>query len=162
MGIGPVTLQRFHDLFSTRRPFLGHIKLNTVDVLSHLGDIIPIPTMFCSTWKVLFIPPRIVLIFTSLPQDFDYIVRVHCKNRIGIDFIERGDYEVMRAEDSHIIGQSDLASTVESGMRLEMGIVMRKITADQKKCPRCGHTNSNVVANNGWIEWQVLPPSPAR
>lgn len=26
-----------------RRPFLGHIKINTVDVLNRLGNIIPIP-----------------------------------------------------------------------------------------------------------------------
>ena len=59
---------------------------------------------------------------------------------------------MMRAEDSHTIDPSDLASTVESGMRLEMGIVMRKMTADQEKCPRCGHMKSNVAANNGWIQ----------
>jgi len=72
----------------------------------------------------------------STTQDFDDIVQVHCRNRIGIDFIERDDYEVMRTEYSHTIGLSDLASTMELGTRLEMGIVMQKGTADQKKCPR--------------------------
>jgi hypothetical protein len=51
----PVSLHKFHDLCNQRLPFLGHIKLNAVQVVSHLGDIIPVPTMFCSTWKVLFI-----------------------------------------------------------------------------------------------------------
>jgi hypothetical protein len=49
---GYVSLKRFHDLFSQRLPFLGHIKLNAVYVLSHLGDIIPVPIVFCYTWKV--------------------------------------------------------------------------------------------------------------
>jgi hypothetical protein len=51
----PASHQRFHDLFAERLCFMGRIKLNTVDVLSHLGDIIPVPTIFCSTWKVRFI-----------------------------------------------------------------------------------------------------------
>ena len=50
---GFVTLRNFLDKFGQRLPFLGHIKLNAVDVVSHLGEIIPVPTMFCSTWKVL-------------------------------------------------------------------------------------------------------------
>ena len=49
---GYVSLKRFHDLFSQRLPFLGHIKLNAAYVLSHLGDIILVPIVFCSTWKV--------------------------------------------------------------------------------------------------------------
>jgi hypothetical protein len=51
---GLTTLQRFYYLNSQCLPSLYHIKLNMVDVMSQLGDIIPIPTMFCFTWKVLF------------------------------------------------------------------------------------------------------------
>jgi hypothetical protein len=89
-------------------------------------------------------------------QDFDYIVQVHCKDRVGINFIERGDYEVLHAEDSEIIGPSELASTVAPGMKLEMSIVMRQSTADQTRCPRCGYYNPQVAACSGWIEWQVF------
>jgi hypothetical protein len=52
---GFVSLRRFHDLFSQRLISLDHIKINSVDVVSHLGVIIPVPTIFCSTWKVTFI-----------------------------------------------------------------------------------------------------------
>ena len=49
---GLATLQRFHDLFSQRLPSLYHIKLHTVEIISHLGENIPVPTIFCSTWNV--------------------------------------------------------------------------------------------------------------
>jgi len=52
---GHVSLEGFHSLFSQRLPFLGHIKINAVQVVSHLGDVIPVPDMFCSTWKVIFV-----------------------------------------------------------------------------------------------------------
>jgi len=51
---GPVSLRRLRDLFN-QRLFLGHVRLNAIEVVSHLGDIIPVPTIFCSTWKVLYI-----------------------------------------------------------------------------------------------------------
>jgi hypothetical protein len=50
---GLASLWRFHDLFSQHLPPLYHIKLNTVEVLTHLGENIPVPTIFCSRWKVL-------------------------------------------------------------------------------------------------------------
>ena len=53
---GFVSPRRFHDLFIQRRPSFRHIKLNAVDVVTHLGDTIPVPTMFCFTWKVLVVP----------------------------------------------------------------------------------------------------------
>lgn len=69
--------------------------------------------------------------------------------------MERGDYEVIRAEDSQAI--NCLGFAVESGMVLEMSIVMRRTTSQEniEKCPRCGHLNSNATADNSWIAWQV-------
>jgi hypothetical protein len=57
-----VSLKELHDMFSQRLPHLGHIPLITVDVVSHLGDIIPVPSVFASTWKVLFISSCISLL----------------------------------------------------------------------------------------------------
>jgi hypothetical protein len=71
-----------------------------------------------------------------------------------MDFIERGDYDVISAEDNQIIRRSDLIA-MEPGMKLEMSIVMRQKTANQQKCPRCDHINLQVASRNGWIEWQV-------
>jgi hypothetical protein len=90
-------------------------------------------------------------------QDFNYIVQAYCRGCARIKFIRRGKYEVIRAEDNQIIGPSELASMLELGVKLEMGIVMRQRTADEKKCPRCGHINLQVTADSGWIEWQVIP-----
>lgn len=67
---------------------------------------------------------------------------------------------MVRAEDNQIIGPSELADTVESGIKLEMGILMRQGTAfrDTKdKCPRCGHMNQNATIDHDWIEWRVPP-----
>lgn len=65
---------------------------------------------------------------------------------------------MIRAEDSQVINRSEFASTVESGMVLEMSIVVQQDIAfeDNKKCPRCGHVSLNL-AGNGWIEWKVSP-----
>jgi hypothetical protein len=79
----------------------------------------------------------------------------YCRNRPGSRFVERGDYEVMRATDSQIITHSEFV--VESGMTLAMAILMRQNMLDQNnKCPRCDHLNSDVILHDGWIEWQVL------
>lgn len=51
---GHVSLKQFHGLLIRHLPLL-HIKLNAVHVVSHLGYIIPVPNMFCSSWKVVFI-----------------------------------------------------------------------------------------------------------
>jgi hypothetical protein len=88
-------------------------------------------------------------------QDFDYIIQIHCKDRVGIAYIERGDYEVIRPEDSQIILRSELGSIIQPGMKLELSIVMWQRMADQKMCPRCCHINSQVDVN-GWIDWQVV------
>ena len=62
----------------------------------------------------------------------------------------------MRAEDSQVIDPLALASSVEPGMILEMIIVLRRGTIDEKKCPRCGNVGSDIVSNKGWMDWQVL------
>jgi hypothetical protein len=50
---GHVPLARFRDLLTQRLPFLGHIKINSIHVVDHLGQSIPVPTIFCSNWKVI-------------------------------------------------------------------------------------------------------------
>jgi hypothetical protein len=73
--------------------------------------------------------------------------------------VERGDYQIIRGEDSQTIDPLEFAGTVEPGMIVEMSIVLREKTALKNKmgkCPRCQHTNSTVTAAHGWIEWKVL------
>lgn len=64
---------------------------------------------------------------------------------------------MIRAEDSKIVHPSELWSTVDSGTKLEMSIVIWQGTANPKKCPMCGHINSQLAVNIAWIEWQVPP-----
>ena len=77
----------------------------------------------------------------------------YCKDRVGSCFIERGDYQVLRAEDSQVIGPSEFATTVKSGMVLELSIVMHQTTSYQEECPRCGHINSGLIASEAWVVW---------
>jgi hypothetical protein len=50
----------------------------------------------------------------STHQDFEYIVWLHCTDRVAIHFIERGDYETICAEDSQIVDLFDLVNAVKS------------------------------------------------
>jgi len=127
---------------------LQHIRGNHIIVVDHLGRNIPIPTGFCSTWK-----------------DFNNIINGYCKNRAGSGFIERGDYRLIRSEDSQVISRSRFASTVVSGTTLEMSIVVRQESAsggEKEKCPRCRHINLKSAGNSRWIEWKVSPKFYAR
>ena len=87
------------------------------------------------------------------------MIKGYCRGRPGHLLVEQGDYQMIRAEDSQTIDPTEFAKAVEPGTTLEMSIVMRQRTADQTKCPRCGHMNSQLAADRGWIEWQVPPNS---
>lgn len=50
---GRVSLDVFYHLLKQKLPSLRHIQLETVSVVDHLGRTIPVPTMFCFTWKVI-------------------------------------------------------------------------------------------------------------
>ena len=53
-GSGADCVKKFHDLLQPHLPSLCHIPLNVVQIIDHLGCIIPVPILFCSTWKVPF------------------------------------------------------------------------------------------------------------
>ena len=89
-------------------------------------------------------------------QDFNRVITGYCRDRIGNGYVERGDYQVIDAEDRRI-SPNELAAEVKPGMILEMSIILRQNAAfeDDKKCPRCKFLNADVTARNGWIEWKV-------
>jgi len=136
---GRVPPKIFHALLRQGPSSFYHIQVDKILVVDHLGRNIPVPTMFCGTWK-----------------EFDYIIHGYCKDSVGSHFIKRGDYRLICAEDSQTIGPSEFASSVESGMVLEMSIVLREtgFKDSKEKCPRCGHINLVNTANYGWIECQ--------
>ena len=49
---GLASVHTFSACLKQRLPFLHHIPLNAVRVVDHLGQNIPVPTLFCSTWEV--------------------------------------------------------------------------------------------------------------
>lgn len=128
--------------------------------MDHLGRNIRIPTEFCSTWKVdiNIVCPRPRVSSHVSCQGFNNIINGFCKDRAGSSFIERGDYKLIRPEDSQVIDPSEFLGTVVSGMVLEMSVIMRQESScgnSKDKCPRCHHINLNLVGNGGWIEWKV-------
>lgn len=52
---GHLSLNQFHALLRQRLTSLRHIPVETVSVVDHLGRDIPVPTIFCSTWKVGYV-----------------------------------------------------------------------------------------------------------
>jgi hypothetical protein len=87
-----------------------------------------------------------------------FIINAYCKNRPGNRYVENGDYQVIHARDSSVIGPASF-NTVEAGMRLEMSIILRQSTTSQVnrgRCPRCSRLNSLATATGGWIDWKVV------
>ena len=56
---GYVSLKRFHAILEQRLPDIGHIQVQTVYVVDHLGQNIPVPFIFCSRWEVNLFRPFI-------------------------------------------------------------------------------------------------------
>jgi len=52
LSLSRESLKRFFASLRRCRPFLHHIPLISVQVVDHLGQNIPVPILFCSTWKV--------------------------------------------------------------------------------------------------------------
>jgi hypothetical protein len=71
--------------------------------------------------------------------------------------VESGDYGITRTRDNKFIERSEFPNSVESGMMVEMSIVLKEEAfADHKgECPRCCHINVSVAANSDWINWEV-------
>jgi hypothetical protein len=52
---GRVSLRDFFACLGEGPNFLCHIRVNSILVVDHLGQNIPVPTNFCSTWEVRFL-----------------------------------------------------------------------------------------------------------
>jgi hypothetical protein len=55
LGAGYVPINEFQNVLRPHLPSLRHIQINTVQVVDHLGQTLPVPIMFCSAWKVVSI-----------------------------------------------------------------------------------------------------------
>lgn len=93
----------------------------------------------------------------SARQELDHIIKGYSNDSPGSRFVKRGEYQVLRTEDSRIIRRSEFDFTVKAGMKLEISIIIRRGAALQKSCPVCRQGNLNDNRPNGWIEWKVPP-----
>jgi hypothetical protein len=88
-------------------------------------------------------------------QAFDRILKAYMFNRpeAGADYVERGDYNLLRPEGSVIL-RVDFSRTVKPGSQLDMSIIKRPQFSrppDMEECPYCGHQNQNT--RHAWIHW---------
>lgn len=80
------------------------------------------------------------------------MVNGYCKGRVGENFIEQGDFQLIRSNDCASIRPSQFIGAAQPGTVFEMGIVLRISNSEERRCPRCRYVNS-AVGLNGWIEW---------
>jgi hypothetical protein len=154
-----VSIKDFFAYLSQGPSSLHHIQVDKILVVDHLGRNIPVPTIFCSTWRVGISRPHIHHSSHFSCQEFSHIIKGYCKHSHGNRHLKRGDYEVIRPGDGQVISRSDFASTVKPGMILELSIILRRDFQDNKECPRCYHINRFANISGGWIEWQMSPNS---
>jgi hypothetical protein len=155
---GRVSIKDFRDYFSRGPASLHDIPVTNIQIVDHLGQNIPVPIMFCSSWKVrLFVTPYIDSgSLIALDQEFDYVIKGYCGGRPGHLLVKQGDYQMIRAKDNQTVDPSEFAKAVEPEMTLEMSIVLRQKTrlqVNMGKCPQCRHVNPTANATHGWIEW---------
>jgi hypothetical protein len=81
-------------------------------------------------------------------------IRAVCKNSVGHEFIERGDFRVLHID--KFIDPLEFANYVVPGMIIEMSIELQQevSVSNAEKCPRCGYINIKSISV-GWIEWEV-------
>lgn len=62
----------------------------------------------------------------------------------------------MRSDDYQPVHSDNLADAVQSGVALEMSIILREVYdlwRHPATCPRCGYVNHDPLYAHGWIEW---------
>jgi hypothetical protein len=161
---GRVSLREFLARLKEGSDFLHDIQIHKVLVVDHLGRNIPVPIVFCSSWKVSFSVLIYVLVRSrsSGCKVFHYIIKGYCKDRYGDRYVQRGDYELIHPNNGQIISRSQFTTMVEPGSVFEISIILRQNLAfwcHRRKCPRCSHINLSATVTNGWTEWKVHPSS---
>jgi hypothetical protein len=85
------------------------------------------------------------------------MVKSHTKGRIGDNYVERGDYRILQAQDSRTLTPAEFEQNVQPGMSIEMSIVLRRQITSQDshmQCPRCQLISSITTDDFGdWVEW---------
>ena len=142
-------------------PSLHSLQICKIRVTDYLGEDILVPTMFCSAEKVCVSSSEshiFALSHNFVYQSFDFVLKQFCKKRPENHYVERGDYQVISAEDDKVMAPSDF-SAVGPGTHLAISIILRRRTnsrINERKCPQCGLINSTATRSAGWIDWEVV------
>ncbi|KZP32558.1 hypothetical protein FIBSPDRAFT_1036711 [Athelia psychrophila] len=132
-------LANFAFLYKQELASLQHIQVDVVIVIDHLARHLPVPTIFCKSWK-----------------DFNVVITRFCKNIAGSILIQQGDYKILTSDDEESIDPKDFSTVLQPGITVEMCIVLREPVTDrhgseQHRCPRCNHVNTKVITVSGWV-----------
>ncbi|KDR76600.1 hypothetical protein GALMADRAFT_452002 [Galerina marginata CBS 339.88] len=110
----------------------ARIRDKMICVVDPLGDTIPIPILFCSSW-----------------ENFHYVLNGYSQNRVSQAYVERGDYKII-LPDGRLLPRSYFAKAVKEGVVLEISIVVKfqmtnAIGTEAKiQCPRCSFINAEA------------------
>ncbi|KAL0959887.1 hypothetical protein HGRIS_011555 [Hohenbuehelia grisea] len=129
-------VEEFYADIRIQLPSLVHIKYRSLIVVDHLGSSIPIPADLC-----------------LCHEDLDFILRGYSKNRVGNTFIERGDYQLVRATNDKLVLAHEFSTLADHESVLEVSIILKLDHDDNKTaCPRCRKLNPQCADSGGWIE----------
>ncbi|KAF7980712.1 hypothetical protein HWV62_37179 [Athelia sp. TMB] len=87
-----------------------------------------------------FASPRHLVV--DAVNDFHRVISGLCRNSKGFLFIQQERYKILKSEDDTIIDRSDIPTTLSSGMKVEMSIVLHEqaenkhLSERRVQCPR--------------------------
>ncbi|KAF7971894.1 hypothetical protein HWV62_19515 [Athelia sp. TMB] len=85
----------------------------------------------------------------SVTVDFHTVISGFCRDTAGYYLIQRGNYRILNPEDDRIISRTEISTSLERGMKVEMSIVLHtqakgKRGSQAQTCPRCKHVNRKI------------------
>jgi len=92
---------------------------------------------------------------TNYNQSFDHVIKGFSRNRIGHQYVEQGDYEIIQPGNDKVITHSNLCR-VKEGETVEMSIIFQSFKQDPATCPRCSFVNTHASSEIGWIKWYEM------
>lgn len=143
------------------RSFPKRILNSTISVVDQLGDTIPIPAMFSSSWEVSSTLSTLNFVAAANGihmKSFHSILKAYAQNRIGQKYIEQGEFQLIGSGDNKVIERSALGRLVREGDTLEISIVLVLQTTGNKdqerECPKCSYVNAAAASvDDSWVQW---------
>ncbi|KAH6908068.1 hypothetical protein BKA70DRAFT_1400685 [Coprinopsis sp. MPI-PUGE-AT-0042] len=116
-------------------PSLRSLRVEEIIVIEPLGRALSVP-----------------LRFVDSSEDIHQFVRLGCHGTKGYAFIEGRQYQLDDSITNKPISAVDSSHYLSHGTVLEVSIVAQAVGMTLTDCPRCGDTNDQGEARNGWIQ----------